>query len=111
MQGYTRSFALKSKILGAPMKSRTRIEVYGYTFNVNSDLDDKEIQDIADFVDEKMKHLAAKLKITSTSKLAIMAAINIAEDFHRFKSEQNDLNKAIDIKSARLIKLVDESMI
>ncbi len=93
------------------MKRGTSVEVYGYTFNVKSDLNRKQVQEIAEYVDAKMKDLAAKLKVSSTSRLAVMAAINIAEEYYRIKSEQNELNKAIDEKSAELIQLFDESMI
>jgi cell division protein ZapA len=111
LQGYRRLSAPRSEILGAPMKSGIKVEVYGYTFNVKSELGSEQIQDIADFVDEKMKDLATKLRVASTSRLAIMAALNIAEEYYRLKSEQNALNKAIDEKSAELIQLVDESII
>ncbi len=87
------------------------MEVYGYSFNIRSEQDVKQIQAIADFVDGKMKELASNVKVSSTSRLAIMVALNIAEDYLRLKSEQNELNEAIDTKSARLIRLVEECMI
>ena len=92
------------------MKRGTSVEVYGYTFNVKSDLNRKQVQEIAEYVDAKMKDLAAKLKVSSTSRLAVMASINIAEEFYRLKSEQNELSEAIEEKSARLIQLVEDSM-
>ncbi len=92
------------------MKRGTSVEVYGYTFNVKSDLNRKQVQEIAEYVDAKMKDLAAKLKVSSTSRLAVMAAINIAEEFYRIKSEQNELSEAIEEKSTRLIQLVEDSM-
>jgi cell division protein ZapA len=110
LQGYTQLSAPKSKVLGAQKRNGNRIEIYGYTFNVKSDLNEEQILDIANFVDEKMKNLAAKLSVTSTSRLAIMAAINIAEEYYRLKLEQNELNKAIDRKSAQLIQMVEESI-
>ena len=92
------------------MKRGTSVEVYGYTFNVKSDLNRKQVQEIAEYVDAKMKDLAAKLKVSSTSRLAVMAAINIAEEFYRLRSEQNELSEAIEKKSAKLIQLVEDSM-
>ncbi len=92
------------------MKRGTSVEVYGYTFNVKSDLNRKQVQEIAEYVDAKMKDLAEKLKVSSTSRLAVMAAINIAEEFYRIKSEQNELSEAIEKKSAKLIQLVEDSM-
>ncbi len=110
LQGYTQLSASKSKVLGAPVKRGTSVEVYGYTFNVKSDLNRKQVQEIAEYVDTKMKDLAAKLKVSSTSRLAVMTAINIAEEFYRLRSEQNELSEAIEEKSAKLIQLVEDSM-
>lgn len=92
------------------MKDQAGVEVFGYSFNVKSEQDSEQIQAIAEFVDSKMKELAANVKVASTSRLAIMVALNIAEDYFRLKSEHGDLNEAIDKKSARLIRLVEECM-
>ena len=110
MQGYSLLSAPESSEMGAPVKKKVGVEVYGYSFNVKTD-DGDEVKAVANFVDEKMRDLAKNLDVTSTSRLAIMAAMNIAEDYYRLKSEHDELSKAIDQKSARLIELVEKSEI
>jgi cell division protein ZapA len=70
------------------------IEIYGrlYKIRVKGEEDEKTISQVTSFVDQRMHEIAAKSKSTDPLKIAVLAALNIADDFFltRRKIDQMD---------------------
>jgi len=70
------------------------VKIYGQNYVIKGEADDQYMSVLADYVDEKMKMVAANTKVPTQSKLAILAAINISHELFQMKAEQQvrDIN-------------------
>jgi cell division protein ZapA len=57
-----------------------KIKVYGQTYNIKSSSSEISPQELADYVDGKMNELASGSAKTSTLDLAILTALNLAQE-------------------------------
>jgi cell division protein ZapA len=56
------------------------IEVFGQSFNVTSEKSEQHVQMVAAYVDQKMRERARRSKTLMPLRVAIMAALDIAEE-------------------------------
>jgi len=87
-----------------------RIEILGREYNVRSDEGEERVKKIAEYVDQKIKEIAADTKTLSTINVAILAALNIADDYFRAVEDQNHLTRTVKNKSGQLIAMIDSKI-
>jgi cell division protein ZapA len=68
----------------------TIVEIFGQTYNVRGDGDQDYLLELARFVDTRMREVAAQVATVDPMKIAILAALNIADEFSRFKRQRQD---------------------
>ena len=61
----------------------TSVEIFGQTYNVRGEGDPNYLTELARFVDSRMREVAAKVATVDPMKIAILAALNIADEFSR----------------------------
>jgi cell division protein ZapA len=71
-----------------PMKEATngsvRVEIFDQGYNLRGS-DPEYILKLADYVDSKMRAVAEQTHTVDTARLAVLAALNIADEFHLAK--------------------------
>ncbi len=82
------------------MQKPVEIEVYGQRFSLQGGSDETYVQELATFVDEQMRTLTQSMKTGTPTKLAILAAINIADQLFQLQRQQ----QAGDVEVERLTK-------
>ncbi len=84
-----------------------RVEIYNQTYNIRSDGDNEYILRLAEFVDGKMREISSGTLTVDSLKVAILAALHIADEYHQLKksSEQSDAQLAS--RSAECTELLD----
>lgn len=84
----------------------------GQSLTVASDASDEWIRSLAEAVDEKIRNIRANSHNVNSINLAIMAALNFAEELARLRQEHRELVSRIENLSRRLSQAVnDESAI
>ena len=68
----------------------TMVEIFGQTYNVRGDGDPDYLMELARFVDTRMREVAAQVATVDPMKIAILAALNIADEFSRFRKSRED---------------------
>ncbi len=63
--------------------SITQVEIFGQTYNVRAEGDSTYIHDLARLVDSRMKEVAERTATVDTTKIAILAALNITDDLYQ----------------------------
>jgi len=87
-----------------------KIQIYGKTYSLKSSSDQMSMEDVAAYVDAKMRELAAALSKTSSADLAILAALNIAQELMELQ-KQNDANhKSHEEKIGRIIEALEDEI-
>lgn len=85
----------------------TTVEIMGREYRIRGVADDEYIQSVARFVDEKMREVSGGTSVASHDRLAILAALNIADEL--FEVRRNGF-KDIEKRTDRLIELLDASL-
>jgi Uncharacterized protein conserved in bacteria len=68
----------------------TGVEIFGQTYNVRGDGDPDYLMELARLVDSRMRDVAAKVNTVDPMKIAILAALNIADEFSRYRKEREN---------------------
>src|SRR3982751_6257168 len=89
----------------------TEVEIFGQTYNVRGEGDPNYLTELARFVDARMREVAAEVATVDPMKIAILAALNIADEFSRFREQHSSTTKGIWIEkteeiSERLNKVI-----
>ena len=66
----------------------TSVEIFGQTYNVRGEGDPDYLAELARFVDSRMREVASQVATVDPMKIAILAALNIADEFSRFRKER-----------------------
>ena len=67
-----------------------KVEIYDQSYNLRG-TDPEYIQKLAQYVDEKMRSVAEKTSTIDSLRLAVLAALNIADEFHLLRKKYDSL--------------------
>lgn len=70
--------------------SSTGVEIFGQTYNVRGNGDPDYLAELARFVDSRMREVAAQVATVDPMKIAILAALNIADEFSRYRRQREN---------------------
>jgi cell division protein ZapA len=80
----------------------TMVEIYGQTYNVRGEGDPDYLAELARFVDSRMREVAASVATVDATKIAILAALNIADEFSRYRKERDSASGLLIEKTEEL---------
>lgn len=83
------------------MKS-VSVEIMGQNLVVSSDADDNWVKSVAETVDARIKDIRASGRSVNSINVAILAALNFADELRRLKKEHQDLIDQIEALSDKL---------
>ena len=86
---------------------KVQIAVRGRKYTVKSDEDGVDIQRIADYVDQRMSEVASRAVGVDEYTIAMLAALNIASDFERFRQQVDDEMLSMDRELASTLVLLE----
>ena len=85
----------------------TDVEIFGATYHVRGDKDPELLQDLAGLVDGKMREIAQQVSTVDTAKIAILAALNIADELLQCRKQQEGERVEIQDKVTRLAERLE----
>jgi cell division protein ZapA len=83
------------------------VEVHGQRYAIRSGLDPAYVADLATYVDEKMRLAARESPAGDTLKVAVLAALNIADEFFRASDEVQNGQASLSRRTAALERMLD----
>jgi cell division protein ZapA len=99
--------AAKDPNLKAAQNGSVRVEIFDQAYNLRGS-DAEYILKLASYVDAKMRSVAEATNTIDTARLAVLAALNIADEYHLLK-RRDDTGGADYQKRAHLLaKAIDE---
>ena len=84
-----------------------RVEIYNQTYNIRSDGDGSYITGLADEVDRRMREIASGTLTVDSLKVAILAALHLADELHRVKKLSEQADEQLAERSAECAILLD----
>ncbi len=91
-------------------KSTEKVEIFGQEYKIKGAGDPQYIYKIAGYVDKKMREIAHTSGIMSQSKIAILTALNIADELFQIKEEEERVQSKVDKKAERLSEIFDDKI-
>jgi len=88
-----------------------RVEIYDQAYNLRG-TDAEYILKLAEFVDGKMRSVAEQTSTVDSLRLAVLAALNIADEYHLLKKKYESLageyRKRADLLAGALDEVLEE---
>jgi cell division protein ZapA len=84
-----------------------RVEIYDQVYNLRG-VDADYITRLAQFVDGKMRTVAEQTSTVDSLRLAVLAALNIADEFHVLKKKYDLLAGEYNRRAGQLAGALDE---
>lgn len=92
------------------MTKTIEVEVYGQRFSLQGEADEKYFHELAQFVDEQMRMLSQKMTTGTPTKLAILAAINIADQLFRQKRQRRSSEEDVERKAQEILESIERQL-
>ena len=83
-------------------KKALDVEILGQKFTITSDAEEDYMIKVAGYVDGKMQELLRASKPVAKSNVAMLAALNIADEYHRLKDTHEAILNRLDQLAKRL---------
>ena len=84
-----------------------RVEIFDQAYNLRGS-DAEYILKLAEYVDGKMRAVADATSTVDTMRLAVLAALNIADEYHVLKRQSETGNLDYSKRAHRLSNILDE---
>ncbi|HEU4509465.1 MAG TPA: cell division protein ZapA [Pyrinomonadaceae bacterium] len=92
---------------GTSSSPTIRVEIYNQTYNIRSDGDTEYIIQLAEFVDSRMREISSGTLTVDSLKVAILAALHIADELHRLKNMHEQADAQLGARSAECAEMLD----
>ncbi len=92
------------------MKKTFEVTLLNQKFQLKSESDEKYVQRVADFVNKRLFDIQEKTKSVSSLNVALLAALNIADDFFRIKNVEKEKIAQARGKVREIIGLIDRQL-
>ena len=94
--------ATKDSAVKDAQNASVRVEIFDQAYNLRGS-DPEYILKLAEYVDAKMRAVAEATNTIDTVRLAVLAALNIADEYHLLKKKQQDTGATDYQKRAHLL--------
>jgi cell division protein ZapA len=85
-----------------------KVVIYNQTYNLRSDHDEEYIQQLAAHVDRRMNEIASASMTVDSLRVAILAALQIADELYQSRKEMKDTEEEIAERSAKYADILDQ---
>ena len=92
------------------MSGPVKVEIFGQTYSIQGDLDQAYVQKLAKYVDQKMNTIADATRTVDTQKVAVLAALAIADELHSMQRDRSDHEELMREQAERCLTLVDRAL-
>lgn len=92
------------------MSAPVKVQIFGQTYSIRGELDERYVQRLAAYVDEKMHAIAEATSTVDTQKAAVLAALAIADELHSLRREKSDDEELLREQTERCLTLVERAL-
>jgi cell division protein ZapA len=93
---------------GDPGASPTiKVEIYDQAYTVRSDGDPDYLKELADYVDQRMREISSGTLTVDSRKVAILAALYIADELHQLKKNHEQADEQLATRSSECSEMLD----
>src|SRR2546423_9926359 len=101
---------LQCAIFGSIMSGAVKVQIFGQTYTIRGELDERYVQKLAAYVDEKMSAIADVTTTVDTHKVAVLAALTIADELHTTSKDRGEEEELLREQAERCLTLVERAL-
>ena len=90
------------------MGSVITVEIAGQRYPIRSALDERYVAELSAYVESKMRVASDSAPSSDTVGLAILVALNLADEVFRLRTQNSEANGELNARAMRLERIVDE---
>jgi cell division protein ZapA len=99
--------ATKDQLIKDAQNASVRVEIFDQAYNLRGS-DPEYILKLAEYVDSKMRAVAEATNTVDTVRLAVLAALNIADEYHLLRKKQDGGSTDYQKRAHKLADALDE---
>ena len=86
------------------------VKIMGQKFTMMSNEPEEHLYKVADYVNKKIKEIQSKTGTVGAPNLAILAALNIADDYLHSKKDLERIKKSVKSRGKQLVQYLDANL-
>lgn len=87
-----------------------KVNIFNQTYAIGSELGEAYIQELAAYVDGKMRAIADASSTVDTQKVATFAAMAIADELYTLRKERGEQEELLKEQAERCLTLVERAL-
>ncbi len=97
-------------VVSDSVSSIVTVEILGQRYPIRSALDPSYVAQLAGYVDAKMQAAISENPSADSLRIAVLAALNIADEFFRSSEAEEADDEALARRTAELERLIDRAL-
>jgi len=91
-------------------KKSVNVNIFGEEYAIRSEGDEEYVREVASYLDRKMRDVAGRLSNKSLPRVAVLAALNIADELLSERKKGGLDLSAVEKRANDIISLLDEKL-
>jgi len=88
-----------------------RVSIFDQVYHLKGSSDDRAyVEQLARYVDHRMASIASRTQTVDSMRVAVLAALHIADELLRLRQEHGELQQAVREKSEEYTAMLDEAL-
>ena len=89
---------------------KVEVSVLGQTFTLRSDKEEAHLHRVAAMVNQKYEELKRQARTASTHELALLLALNLADELMTERADNDACNQAVQERTARALAKINAAL-
>ena len=87
----------------------TRVKIFGTEYSLKGEESQEYMEELAKYVDKKMREIAEYSALVSTAKVAVLTALRITDELYRERKDKNIIrtDNSAEKRIRKLIEMID----
>lgn len=87
-----------------------KIDIYDQSYRFGDDQDEEYLKKLAAYVDQKMRTVAESTRTVDSLKVAVLAALNIADEMFTLRDRQQEIDGPLRKRVEKCVALVEKAL-
>jgi len=95
---------------GKSENSLVSVTIFGQSYSLRAEEDGTYVEDLARYVDTKMRTLSESTGASEPLRVAVLAALNIADEFFKLEKRHRSREVLVEATARELLSALEESL-
>jgi len=92
------------------VEQSVRVEIYDQVYHLRGETQEEHAQELARYVDERMRAVAEVTGAVDSQRIAVLAALHLADELFQLRARQEELEGQIRERAERALGKLDRAL-